>query len=157
MRKIALLNSATAMAVAFANAASAPKTAPEITGVANIALPEPERKGGRGTPSPYPFDSLTEVGMFFGVKNKDKRAMSSIVSNQNKKHRTQATDENGMLRFKTNSVKAPDGTVSEVPDIAKPIYDHSRKFEAREVTAEIAKLLKGTPAEGSKVVVVRTI
>lgn len=157
MRKIAMLHSVAALAVGFANNKAAERVAPETTGVVNVALPEPVRRGGRGTPSLYPFDSLTEVGQSFGVKNKDKRAMSSVISNQNKKHRVQATDDGGQPLYKTNSMKAPDGSVTEVPDTSKPIYSHTKKFEAREVTPEIAKLLKGTPAEGSKVLVVRTI
>lgn len=154
MRKIAL--TAAALAVGFANKPAAERVAPDLTGVVSVKLPEPVRRGGRGTPSLYPFDTLTEVGQSFGVKNKDKRAMSSVISNQNKKHRVQATDNGGQPMFKMNSARDADGNVTEVPDTSKPIYTYTKRFEAREVTPEIAKLIKGTPAEGSKVLVVRT-
>jgi hypothetical protein len=154
MRKIALMHTAAMLAVGFANKAAAERTAPELTEVLNLALPEraPRRAG---SVSVYPFDSLTEVGQWFGVKNKDKRAMSSVISNQNKKYRVQAKDENGQPMFKMNAMKGPDGSVTEVADTSKPIYTHTKKFEAREVDAETAKVLKGTKAEGSKVLVVR--
>jgi hypothetical protein len=157
MRKIAMLHSVTALAVGFANKPAAERTAPVIGEViSGIALPEPVRKGGRGTPSIYPFDSLTEVGQFFPVMNKDKRAMSSVVSNQNKKYKVQATDEGGQPLFQMNEMKGPDGSVTKVADTSKPIMTFTRKFEAREVTPEIAKLLKGK-ADGAKVLIVRTI
>lgn len=157
MRKIAILHSAAALAVGFANKPAAERVAPVIGDViSGIALPEPVRKGGRGTPSVYPFDSLTEVGQFFPVMNKDKRAMSSVISNQNKKYRVQATGDDGKPVFKMNSARDANGNVTAVPDTSKPVYTYTKRFEAREVTPEIAKLLKGK-AEGAKVLVVRTI
>src|SRR6185369_6661126 len=104
----------------------------------------------------YPFDTLTEVGQSFGVKNKDVRGMSSIISNQNKKHKVPVKDANGNIEYHTKQLTAADGSVTEVPDTSKPKTTFAKKFEAREVTPEIAKLLKGTPGEGSKVIVTRT-
>ena len=133
------------------NEAPTPALTEVVTGV---QLPEVARRRA-GSVSIYPFDSLTEVGAFFGVKNKDKRSLSSVVSNQNKKYRVHATDAGGQPMYKTNTITAPDGSKTDVPDTSKPIYTHSRKFEAREVDTETAKVLKGTPAEGSKVLIVR--
>lgn len=154
MRKIAMLPAA--LAVGFANKPAAERVAPQIGEIiSGITLPEQPRRGGRGTPSVYPFDSLTEVGQFFPVMNKDKRAMSSVVSNQNKKHKVQATDAGGQPLYQMNEMKAADGSTTQVPDTSKPIMTFNKKFEVREVTPEVAKLLKGK-ADGAKVLIVRT-
>jgi hypothetical protein len=177
MRKIALASTTmTALAVGFANpkggnaaptpaepaAASGPTTsnarvAPELTEVLSIALPETPKSTNRGSVSAYPFDSLTEVGQFFGVKNKDKRGMSSIVSNQNKKFKVNVTDDKGNIVYATKTVTDANGAKIELPDTSKPQTTFTKKFEVIEVTDAIAAALKGTAAEGSKSLVRRTV
>jgi hypothetical protein len=81
---------------AFANApAAAPtpdtaklKSAPVVTAI-SAAVPMPEQKSARrGTASVFPFDQL-EVNQSFGVKDRDKASLSSVVSAQNRKHVTE--------------------------------------------------------------------
>lgn len=148
MRKIILAAASTAFTSAFAStpplapsgdaapvaakAPAAPRVDPKVTGVFTLAS-IPERKaGGRGASSPYTFDAL-EVNQAFGVQNKDKRGMSSIVSNANKKHRSQGTGADG-----------------------QPVTIQTKQFAAFDVDAELKKQIKGTPLEGSTVLVVRT-
>lgn len=170
MKQIAMTSAATvAMVAAFANkGAAAPqtpadapaatggstRTAPELTGVLSLALPERKRTS-RGSATIYPFDQLTEVGQFFGVKNKDFRGMTSVVSNQNKKYKTELRDTAGAIQYETKKLTDASGAVTEVPDASKPKMTFTRKFEARNVDATIADMLKGTDAEGSKVLIVR--
>jgi hypothetical protein len=72
-----------------AAAVAAPRVAPEITAVSNaVPIPDFASLTGRGSNSQYPFDSLTEVGASFGVKNKTKDQVRVSVSGQNKKHAT---------------------------------------------------------------------
>lgn len=163
MRKFAIISAASVAAFANAKNTTAADTtttvagrtvvAPELTDVVSIDLPETAiRRAGRAGGSSYPFDSL-EVGQAFGVKNKDKRSMSSIVSNQNKKFRVQSKDANGNLVYGTK--KLADGT--EVPDTSKPKWgEPTKKFETVEVTPAVAEAIKGVDAlAGAKVLVRR--
>lgn len=103
--------------------------APVITGSAKINVPD--RPVKRGNPSLYPFDTLTEPGMAFGVKGKTAKQLGSIVSNANRKHRSKSVVD------------------------GKEIVTEHQKFFAFEPTAEQAKEYKGTKLEGASVVVVR--
>ena len=172
MKRIALLAAVSAVPmVAFANkgaAAPAPepaaaatdtkdRVAPELTGIGSIALPE-RKRASAGSKTIYPFDSLTAVGQFFGVKNKDKRGMTSVVSNQNKKFKVPLKDSNGNIVYNMVPLKGADGQVQgEVPDANNPKMTFTKKFEVREVDAAVAEAIKGTEFEGSKVLIVRTI
>lgn len=116
------------------NAAPAPaaaKIAPVVSGTA--AIPMPERKTNRGSKSLYPFETLTTTGMAFGLKNKTAKDVSSAISNQNRK-------------WKVESVN---------PTTGEKTVEQQRHFFAHDVDAEYAKTLKGTPLEGSTVLVFR--
>lgn len=117
----------TAAAPATTVAVKPERVAPIITGaiMLDFALPK-----GRASESAYAFDSLTEVGMVLGVKNKDVRHVSTAVSNQNKKFVT-STAEGGKTYIK--------------------------KFAAINVTSEIAAKLVGTELEGSTALIQRTV
>lgn len=131
------------------------KIAPVMTGVAAIPVPH-VKPASRGSKSPYPFDTL-EIGHAFGVKNKTAKQLSSIVSNQNRKdanHRP-VKDQNGNVVYKTTEMKAGDGTVTKVPT-NEPEMEQIKAFQAFDVDAELKKQIKGTPLEGSTVLVFRT-
>lgn len=114
--------------------ATKPRVEPEITAVAAPgAIPMPERKNNRGSKTNYPFDQLTAKGMSFGVKNKTAKGLASIVSNQNKKNKVQATDENGNKIFEMKELKADDGTVTKVPDTDNPKMVVEKHFFAVDV------------------------
>lgn len=51
----------------------------------NIDFPETKRGGGRGRTSSYKFGDLTEVGHSFFVPGGTKKAISTVVSTNNKK------------------------------------------------------------------------
>ena len=162
--KTAMLSDATA-ARAFANApaskdatsaAAAKRVDPAITGVFALAVPEGKSNSNRGSKSPYPFDTI-EPGQAFGVKNKTAKQLSSIVSNQNRKesnHRP-VKDEAGNIVYKTKDITAPDGTVTKVPT-KEPEPEQIKAFVAYDVDAELKAKIKGTPLEGSTVLVFRT-
>ena len=110
---------------------STPRVAPIVGAVGTVELPTPTRSGG--VESAYPFASL-EVGQSFGVKNKDKAAISSSISAQNRKHKKELTDDAGNV------------TTAQ-----------TKHFVAVEIDAALAKTLKGTHLEGFKVAVKRDI
>jgi hypothetical protein len=149
---------ATVTARAFDNATAAPKTArvePALTGVFKIDMPE--RKNRRGSTSIYSFDSLTEVGMAFGVKNKDAASLSSVVSNANKKARIDETDGAGNVVYETKTLTDPStGNKTDVPDTTKPRKIATKEFFAVDVDAAMKKKIAGTPLEGSKALVFRS-
>lgn len=136
-------------------APSGPRTAPVTSAAVLINLPIPERRGGNR--SLYPFDSLTEAGMAFGVKGKPAKNLSSVINNANKKYLVQERDAAGNPVYATKSVPQADGTVLTVPDTEKPQMTASRKFRAVDVTPDIAASLKGTPLEGFETLIQRTI
>lgn len=123
-----------------------------VTAVASVTLPAPAHRGG--TESNYPFDDL-EVGSAFGVKDRDKKGMASAVGNANRKYRVNKTDDAGNTVYKTKTMKGTDGVETQVPDTDNPETVATRHFRVRDVTPEIAKLIKGTALEGSKVLVER--
>lgn len=130
------------------------RTEPEITAIAAIPLPV-NVKAARGSKSPYPFDTL-EVGKAFGIKNKTAKQLSSIVSNQNRKdsnHR-QVKDSNGNVVYKMTEMKDQNGNVTKVPT-NEAETEQIKEFRAYDVNEEIAKSIKGTPLEGSSVIVYR--
>lgn len=90
------------------------RVAPEMTAVRSDIAP-PTVRNNRGSKSSYDFDKLTAVGMSFGIKNKDAKAMASIVSNQNKKFLEPKKDENGNTIFKMQEMKDANGNVTQVP------------------------------------------
>jgi len=132
-----------------------PRTAPVTSAAVKIEITLPERK--RGNASTYPFESLTEAGMVFGVKGKPAKNLSSVISNINKKFIKTIVDEHGHPTFETKPMHGPDGSVMQVPDTEKPKVHIERKFRAIDVTPDIAKSLKGTPLEGFETLIQRTI
>lgn len=104
---------------------------PQILGVLP-GIPMPEVHSKRGSTSKFPFDALTEVGMSFGIKGRDAKSMSSIVSSQNRKHAVEAKDANGNVIFKTKTLKGTDGTKTEVPT-DKPKLEFTKQFVALDV------------------------
>lgn len=132
-----------------------PRTAPITSAAVKIEITLPERK--RGNASTYPFDTLVEPGMVFGVKGKPAKNLSSVISNVNKRFVKTITDEHGNPTFETKPMHGPDGSVMQVPDTSKPKTHIERKFRAIDVTPDIAKSLKGTPLEGFDTLIQRTI
>jgi hypothetical protein len=104
-----------------------------MVGDIDIALPPKPSRGGTGK-TKYPFDSL-EVGKFFSLKNKTRRAMAGPVGLANKRFRDVLKNEAG----ETVSTK------------------QNREFYAADVDAELAKSLKGTPHEGAITLVIRSV
>lgn len=152
---VATTTDAPAAAVRKPGAPSGPRVAPVTSAAVHIDLPIIERRGGNR--SSYPFDSLTAVGMAFGVKGKPAKNLSSVINNVNKKFLVQLRDENGIPQFETKSVGGADGSVMTVPDTEKPKMVAERKFRAVDVTPDIAANLKGTPLEGFETLIQRTI
>lgn len=102
--------------------------APELTGISTaIEMPAPPARSNRGSKSAYPFDQL-EVGASFGVKNKTREQMQSIVSNQNKKHRTEKRDEAGNVVYQTTEAKDVDGNVTHLPTDKPEMVDGKMFF-----------------------------
>lgn len=91
-----------------------PRVAPQVT-PATSAVPMPERNANRGSKTSYPFESLTERGMSFGVKNKTAKQLASIISNQNKKPGPIKRNADGSIVYKTSPMTAQDGTVTNIP------------------------------------------
>lgn len=162
--KTATLSTAIA-ARAFANApkpaegagtAASKRTEPQLTAVFALAVPAGKTTSNRGSKSPYPFDTI-EPGQAFGVKNKTAKQLSSIVSNQNRKdsnHRP-VKDAAGNIVYKMNDLTAPDGSVTKVPT-KEPETEQIKAFVAYDVDDDLKKQIKGTPLEGSSVLVFRT-
>lgn len=157
MRNLSILAASTALAMprAFANDGAAKRVEPALTGAASIKL-EP-RQSKRGSVSLYPFDSLTAAGMAFGVKNKTASQLSSIISNQNRKHVQPVQDAAGNVEYETKEIKGADGAVTNVPDTTKPKTTATRHFYAVDVDDAIKAQIKGTALEGAKTLVYRDI
>jgi len=165
MRRIAILAASTAAISPRAFASNPPtdtaakpkadRVAPQMTSTFKVDLPKPVSR--RGSESIYPFATLTEVGMAFGVKNKDKNSLSSIVSNANKKARIPVNDANGNPTFETKDLTAQDGSVTRVPDTSKPITTATAHYYAVDVDKALAAKIKGSPLEGSKALIVRDL
>lgn len=168
-RHLSLLASSVAMS-AFANTAGksgnnttppaaattdakADRVDPVLTGAFKIE--PPAKTSRRGSTTKYPFDTLTEVGMAFGVKNKTAKALGSVISNANKRNSVVKRDENNNVVYKTKALKAADGSTTNVPDTSKPETIPTKHFYAVDVSAEYAKTLEGTPLVGSTVLVFR--
>ncbi len=96
-----------------------------------FTVPEPTRGGGSA--SKYPIDSL-EVGAVFGVKNKTKRDMATLIARANGKY----------------SVRAVDPATGK-----NKVISTEREFYAVDVDANMAAALKGTAFEGATVLVKR--
>lgn len=122
-----------------------PKTEPKIktTVTATGTIDIPTKKTNRGGASIYPFDSLTTIGMSFGVTGRDIRSVRSAVSAQNRK-------------FKT-PMKSADGNLVMKPDGSGPKTTYTTHFETIEVDADIAAAVKGSHLEGASVIVRRDI
>ena len=82
----------------------------------DLPVPAGAGRSSRGGRSLYPFDDL-EIGGSFAVLNKTAKQMASTVSGANKRHQVDAKDANGNTIFKTQEVKAADGTISHVPTL----------------------------------------
>ena len=130
-----------------------PRVEPVVTAIATPVMPE--RSNKRGSVSLYPFDSLTAVGQAFGVKNKTAANLASIVSNANRKAMVQETDASGAKVFDTKEIADEAGNKTTVPDTSKPKMVASKHFFAHDVDVAYAKTLKGTPLEGSSVLIFR--
>lgn len=169
MRRV-LASTGIATVAAFANAAAAPaapKTAnaagkrvePQLTAVvAPNVIPMPTKESKRGSTSLYPFDSLTAVGMSFGVKNKTAAQLSSIVSNANRKAMVNKTDAAGNVVYKTTPLKDANGNVVGQAPTTEPEKIAGKHFFAVDVAdldAARQKALKGTPLEGSMALIFR--
>ena len=103
------------------------RVAPELAKVrTDIAIPQ--RKRG-GISSHYNFDSLTEVGSSFGIKNKSAVQINAIVSKENRRHMSETVDP-------TNS--------------SKTIKTYSKKYSVFDVDSK-------TDPDGAKCRVFRTI
>lgn len=113
------------------------RTAPSITAVGSVELPA--RANKRSGQTAYPFDQLTAPGMSFGVTDRDKKAVQSVVSNQNRKFKENTKDEAGNVVLK-------DG---------KPVQHYTIHYEVIDVTPEIAAAIKGTHLENAKTIVRR--
>jgi len=137
---------ASAPPAADANTPKAPRVEPVLTAAAKIALPV--RTSKRGSESKYSFDSLTEVGMAFGVKNKTATQLSSIVSNANRKALMPETDDGGNALYETKELTGADGTKTVVPDTNKPKMTATKHFFAFDVTDEYRKANKDAFAKG---------
>lgn len=169
MKKIAFLSAASVLPAVFANeaakgkAAAAPvadaatstakeRVAPELTQIVT-GIELPARKSPRGAKSDYDFDALP-VGGAIGIKNKDKKAISSIVSKANRASIQPKKDEAGNVIFKTQELTAADGTKTTIPT-SEPETVQTKNFFAYDVTPEYAEKIKGTALEGSKVIIFR--
>lgn len=114
-------------APAAAKTETTKRIAPELTTItSNVEMPKKVNK--RGSKSLYPFEKL-EVGQSFGVTNKTAAGMASIISNQNRKHRVEKTDDQGNTVFETKDLKGSDGTVTQVPT-DKPVMIVNKHFFA---------------------------
>lgn len=93
---------------------TATRVEPEITKV-SAAVEMPTVTANRpGNKSKYPFDEL-KVGESFGIKNKTKTSMASVISNQNKKNMKDKLDENGVVVMKQTEATGADGEKTMVP------------------------------------------
>lgn len=173
MKKIAMLSVASALPAVFANEAAAKKTsaapvapvapatdaakskervAPVLTEIVT-GIELPARKSPRGAKSDYDFDALP-VGGAIGIKNKDKKAISSIVSKANRASMQPKKDEAGNVVFKMQDLKAADGSVTKVPT-SEPEMVATKNFFAYEPDAAYREKIKGTALEGATVIIFR--
>lgn len=164
MRKIVLMNAATAalaMPLAYASAPgdgaapkapAKPRVEPVLAGV-NLDIPMPQRARPGSEPK-YPFAEL-EVGKAFGIKNKTAKDMGSVISAANRRYSEVKKDDAGNVVYQMKELEGEGGVKMSVPDTTKPEKVATRHFFAVDVTAEQAKTFKGTPNEGIKVLVYR--
>lgn len=139
MRRFALLTTAEIMPTAFASAPPAAdakpatkRVEPILTGaVSGIAMPQRENK--RGSASIFPFDTLTEVGQCFGIKNRDAKSLSSIISNANRKAMVNKTDDAGNVVYKTVEMKDANGTVVGRSPTTEPEKVAGKRYAAFDV------------------------
>ena len=122
-----------------------------ITAAITLTTPLPARPARSGN-SKYPFETLTSIGMVFGVIGRQAKNLNSVIASANKKARVAKTNEQGQPLFET--MPGPAGTV--VPDTSKPLFEQTAKYAVREVTPEIAAIIKGTALEGATALVERT-
>lgn len=141
---------------AFASAAAVvTRVEPVLTG-ATDAIPMPTRKVARGSKTLYPFDSLTAVGMSFGVKNRTAKQLSSVLSNANRKAMVNKVDEAGNTVFKTKELKAADGSITLAPTTELEKVAGAHYFAVDVINGKIGDTaIKGTALEGSTAVVFR--
>lgn len=100
-----------------ADAAAKARVAPVLTAISSD-VPMPQVSTRRGNNSIYPFEKL-EVGQSFGILNKTAKNMGSVVTSANKRFMVDAVDSEGKPIYKTQEVKAADGTVSKVPTLER--------------------------------------
>lgn len=121
-----------------ADTAAKSTTNPAVTIAGIGALPQPERESKRGSTSQFPFSSLTQPGMAFGVKDRTKASLSQIISNRNRKSLVDKTDQNGNIVYKTTETINADGSKSMIPTQEAEKVP-SAKFYAVDVTDEYRK------------------
>lgn len=165
MKKLAMLANASMLAYAGATAPKTPEapaaaptakpSAPVITGT--LTLPQPDRSTKKGGQSQFPFASLTAPGMAFGVKDRTAKSMAQIISTQNRRNLTDKKDDAGNVVYKTKEIAGEGGNKVVVPT-TEPERIATKRFYAFDVTAEYAEAnLKGTPLEGSSVLIFREV
>jgi hypothetical protein len=172
IRKFSLLTASTLanMPTAFASAppapgqapaaaaptASKPRVDPQLTSVFS-GIKMPERTNKRGSTSIFPFDTLANVGDAFGIKNRDAKSLSSIISNANRKAMVNKTDAAGNVVYKTTEIKDANGVVIGQQASTEPEKVAGKRFAAFDVKGnkELTAAIKGTPLEGSTVLVFR--
>lgn len=152
--------------IAFASTPPATGTMPTTPGKPRVeaqltavfsGLTMPTRSSKRGSTSIFPFDTLANVGDAFGVKNRDAKSMSSVISNANRKNMVNKTDANGNVVYKTTELKDANGTVIGHQPTTEPEKVAGKRFAAFDVKGnkELTAAIKGTPLEGSSVLVFR--
>jgi hypothetical protein len=111
---------------AKARTAPGDRVAPVLTGI-NSSLSMPERINKRGSATSYPFADLA-VGQSFGVKNKNAKQISSIVSNQNRKPGAPKVDASGAPVYKMVEVKDANGVVTgHIPSKDRETDEENKK------------------------------
>ncbi len=155
-------SNATTLPTAFAStppanaAVTKPRVEPVLTSVVSgIAMPK--RTSKRGSVSIFPFDTLANVGDAFGIKNRDAKSLSSVISNANKKAMVNKVDAAGNTVFKTVEMKDANGVVVGTTVTTEPEKVAGKRFAAFDVArgSDLAKAIKGTELEGSTVLVFR--
>lgn len=134
-----------------------PRVEPALTGV-TAAIAMPTRNKARGSKTLYPFDSLTAVGMSFGVKNRTAKQLSSVLSNANRKAMVPKIDAEGNSVFKTQKLTDAAGGVSLVPTTEVEKVAGAHYFAVDVVGGKVGDAaIKGTDLEGSIAVVFRDL
>lgn len=143
------------VAPAVDTATKTDRVAPTVTAIAT-GITLPERTSKPGNKSIYPFEALPPGGMF-GVENKTKVNLGSVITNQNRKYLVKKTDDAGNVVYKTTAINDASGAeVGRTPTTEAEMVP-SRHFVAIDVDADVMAAIVGTALEGSTVIVKRDI